>query len=133
MLTIFVGDEKPMEFSETRPIYLQIREHICERILTGEWRPMERIPSVRDMALLTGVAPNTVVRSYESLYDDGIIFNRRGLGFFVREDAVQKIKSMKKSEFMEDEIPSMFRKMGLLGIPFDELQRLYSEYSDLDR
>jgi len=123
----------PMEFSDNKPIYLQIRDNICDRILLEEWKAGERIPSVREMAADMGVNPNTMMRSYENLERDGIIFNRRGVGFFVGEYAVTRIASGRKTEFVEDELPMMFRKMGLLGISFDELQRLYSEYSDSDR
>jgi len=122
-----------MEFSDNKPIYLQIQDNICDRILLGEWKVGERIPSVREMAADIGVNPNTLMRSYESLERKGVIFNRRGMGFFVSDDALSRITAGKKAEFMEEDIPMMFRKMGLLGISFDELRRLYSEYSDLDR
>lgn len=122
-----------MDFSDGRPIYLQILDNICDRILLGEWKAGERIPSVREMAADMGVNPNTMMRSYENLERNCIIFNRRGVGFFVCEDALSRIMSERRAGFIEDEIPMMFRKMRLLGISFDELHRLYSDYSDLDR
>lgn len=122
-----------MDFSDDRPIYLQIRDNICDRILLGEWKAGERIPSVREMAADVGVNPNTMMRAYENLERSGIIFNRRGVGFFVCDDAAARMISERKAGFVENELPMIFRKMGLLGISFDELRRLYSEYSDSDR
>ena len=81
-----------MQFSEDKPIWRQIYELIATRILSGEWQEAERIVSVRELAAEVGVNPNTVMRSYEKLEGDGIIFNRRGIGFFVSEGAKGHIK-----------------------------------------
>ena len=83
-----------IQFTEEKPIWRQIYELIAMRILSGEWAEMERIVSVREMAAAVGVNPNTVMRSYEKLEADGIIFNRRGIGFFVSEGAKDHIKQL---------------------------------------
>ena len=80
-----------MQFSEEKPIWRQIYEFIAMRILSGEWCESERIMSVREMAASVGVNPNTVMRSYEKLETDGIIYNRRGVGFFVSEGARERL------------------------------------------
>ena len=72
-----------MEFSENRPIYLQISDVICEKILSGELRAEDRLMSVREYGALIGVNPNTMMRTYEKLTNDGIIYNKRGIGYFV--------------------------------------------------
>lgn len=92
-----------MEFSENKPIYLQISETISERILSGEVKPEDRIPSVREYGASIGVNPNTVMRSYEKLTADGIIYNKRGIGYFVAPGAREIILEESRRRFMEEE------------------------------
>ena len=105
-----------MEFSGNKPIYLQIFDLICERILSGSLQSEARIPSVREYGAEIGVNPNTVMRTYEKLTADGIIFNRRGIGYFVAPDAVGIIREAQRKQFLEEELPLILRKMQLLGI-----------------
>lgn len=115
-----------MEFSENKSIYLQICDAICERILNGELIPDSRIPSVREYGGEIGVNPNTVMRSYERLTTDGIIYNRRGIGYFISTNAKNIVLEKLKKDFLEDELPAIIRKMKLLGINADEISRLYN-------
>lgn len=110
-----------MNFNDTRPIYLQIYDNICEMILTGRLIPEERILSVRDFGAEIGVNPNTVIRSYERLTSEGIIYNRRGIGYFVSADAREIILRSQRKEFLEKELPEILRRMELLGIKPEEL------------
>lgn len=105
-----------MEFSGNKPIYLQIAEVICDRILSGELQPEARIPSVREYGAEIGVNPNTVMRTYEKLTADGIIFNKRGIGYFVAPDAIGIIRNVQRQHFLEEELPAILRKMQLLDI-----------------
>ena len=105
-----------MEFSGNKPIYLQIAEVICDRILSGELQPEARIPSVREYGAEIGVNPNTVMRTYEKLTADGIIFNKRGIGYFVAPDASGVIRNVQRQQFLEEELPAILRKMRLLDI-----------------
>ena len=105
-----------MEFSENKPIYLQIFDAICDRILSGELKPEERIPSVREYGADVGVNPNTVMRTYEKLTSDGIIFNKRGIGYFVSAQAKDIILGVQRKAFLEEEVPQILRKLELLGL-----------------
>ncbi|MCQ2134372.1 MAG: GntR family transcriptional regulator [Bacteroidales bacterium] len=105
-----------MDFSENKPIYLQICDAICERILSGEFKPDERIPSVREYGATIGVNPNTVMRTYEKLTEDGVIFNKRGIGYFVSPDALNVVLENERKEFIENELPAIIKRMKLLGI-----------------
>lgn len=105
-----------MEFSDNRPIYLQICDSICERILCGELEPDTRIPSVREYGADIGVNPNTVMRSYEKLTSEGIIYNRRGIGYFISPEARETVLNTQRREFLENELPAILRRMKLLGI-----------------
>lgn len=108
-----------MQFSEDKPIWRQIYELIAMRILSGEWREMERIVSVRELAAEVGVNPNTVMRSYEKLDGDGIIFNRRGIGFFVAEGAKEHIRCLERQKFMSEELPKLRERLELLGLDIE--------------
>ena len=105
-----------MEFNSNKSIYLQICDAICEQILSGTLRPDERIPSVREYGAEIGVNPNTIMRSYEKLTADGIIYNKRGIGYFISPDAHETVLAAQRKEFMEEELPQILRRMKLLGI-----------------
>lgn len=108
-----------MQFSEDKPIWRQIYELIAMRILSGEWLEGERIVSVRELAAEVGVNPNTVMRSYEKLDGDGIIFNRRGIGYFVAEGAKEHIKQLERQKFIDEELPKLRDRLELLGLHID--------------
>lgn len=117
-----------MEFRDNKAIYLQIAEYVCEHILLEKWPSDQKIPSVREMAVTLEVNPNTVMRTYELLQNKNIINNKRGIGFFVAEEAVANVKSYRKAQFMEDELPPVFRNLYLLNIDFEELQTRYNTF-----
>lgn len=110
-----------MEFNPNKAIYLQIRDSICEKILSGELKSDDRIPSVRDFGASIGVNPNTVMRTYERLTMEGVIFNKRGIGYFIAEGARDIVLESYRKEFLEDELPVVIRKMELLELDPKEL------------
>lgn len=105
-----------MEFNQNRPIYLQIADSISERILSGELSEGDRILSVRELGAELGVNPNTAMRSYEKLTQDGIIYNQRGIGYFVSEGARNIALEAMRRDFMENEVPQFLRRMQLLEL-----------------
>lgn len=117
-----------MQFRETSSIYLQIAEYICEKILLKQWKVDERIPSVRELAMQLEVNPNTVMRTYEFLQQQNIIYNQRGIGYFVAADAVKNATQYRKSEFLENELPSLFRNLFLLGMDVEELKPRFEKF-----
>ncbi len=116
-----------MDFNQHKPIYLQIAEQIEDKILSGTLRADERIDSVREMATALGVNPNTVMRSYEFLERGEVIYNKRGVGFFISTEAREKIKFSRKKNFLENEIPTLFAKMDLLEVDIEEVVNLYNQ------
>ncbi len=116
-----------MDFRENTSIYVQIRDYICEKILLEKYEQGERIPSVRELGVQLEVNPNTVLRGYELLQNEEIIFNKRGVGYFVQEDAVKKIQKIKKEDFIKTTLPDVFKTMRLLDINFNELKELYEK------
>ena len=116
-----------MDFEKKQAIYLQIGDLICENILSGKWSADQKIPSVREMAGSIEVNPNTVMRTYAFLQDMGIIYNRRGIGYFVAEDALEKTRNMKKADFINRDLPELFKTMDLLDIDFEDLKEYYRQ------
>ena len=112
-----------MEFNSNKPIYLQIADTICEQILSGQLAPDDRVLSVREYGVQIGVNPNTIMRSYEKLTDDGIIYNRRGIGYFVCPDAREKVLAALRAEFIDCQWPEVLRKIRLLGLDIETLPR----------
>ena len=113
---------KIMEFNGNKSIYLQICDAIYERILSGELGPDMRIPSVREYGAEIGVNPNTVMRSYEKLTNEGVIYNKRGIGYFITREALAIVLQTMRDDFMNNELPQILRKMELLGISIEDLE-----------
>ncbi len=118
-----------MEFNDPRGIYLQIADRMRERILSAEWNDGERIPSVREMAVELGVNPNTVARSYQVLVERQLIVNHRGKGYFITDNAAERILTDMKEEFMKRELLKIARKMRMLSIEPDELYSKLNAHS----
>mgnify|MGYP003348207001 CR=1 FL=1 len=110
-----------MEFDANKPIYLQISDVLCDKILSGELKEGDRIQSVREWGAQIGVNPNTVARSYDFLTERGVIFNKRGIGFFIAEGAKDAVLKEEKRIFVEEELPSFRKRADLLGIDLKEL------------
>lgn len=117
-----------MEFTGDKAIYIQIKDFVMEGILLGQWQPEGKIPSVRELGGDIEVNPNTVIRAYDLLQQSQIIYNKRGLGFFVSSNAVEIINREKKKEFVENELPALFKTLDLLKMDISELNELYQKY-----
>jgi GntR family transcriptional regulator len=116
-----------MDFQESQAIYLQIAHSLCENVLSGAWKPGDRAPAIRELAESLAVNPNTVVRTYAYLQDQGIIYNQRGIGYFVAEKAPDVTLDLERKRFVGRELPRVFRIMDLLHISFEDLRKLYKE------
>jgi GntR family transcriptional regulator len=117
-----------MQFRESQAIYLQSADHVCEKILLKDWKTEERIPSVRELAVQLEVNPNTVMRTYEFLTQQEIIYNQRGIGYFVAPNAVKNAQQYRRNDFVEKDLPQVFRTMYLLGMEPDELKPRFEKY-----
>lgn len=105
-----------MDFNNNIPIYIQIYNEICEKVLSQDYLPESRLESVREYGAKIGVNPNTIARSYEKLTTDGIIYNKRGIGYFVSPEAPGIILERYRKDFLENEVPQLLRKMKLLNL-----------------
>lgn len=119
-----------MRFRPDKPIFQQIAENIEDQVLRGELQPEERIPAVRDLAIAIEVNPNTVVRSFLDLEQSGVIFKKRGLGYFLSSDAREKILARRKKDFLQHALPEFVRTMRLLGVSLEQLTSYYDLNKD---
>ncbi len=118
-----------MNFKDNKAIYLQIADRIGNDILNCHLPVDGKIPSVREMAAMIEVNANTVARTYEYLQQSGIIYTKRGLGYFVSPDAHDIIVSQRKQLLTEHgEMDYFLSQLKAVGITPDELKQIYSEF-----
>ena len=118
-----------MQFQNNGPaIYLQIADYICEKILLKEWKAEDKVPSVRELAVQLEVNPNTVMRTYDFLKQQDIINDKRGVGYFITPEAYKSAVAYRKTEFLEKELPTVFRTMNMLGIEPEDLSIRFEKF-----
>ena len=105
-----------MDFQDSKAIYLQIADRICENIMTGVYRDDERIPSVRECAVDLQVNPNTAQRAYEQLQQSELIYLKRGMGYYVSPGAGARIIERRRGEFFNDTLPELLQEMRRLSV-----------------
>lgn len=117
-----------MNFSNSdKAIFMQIADRICDEIISGKYKDDDRIPSVREYAVLLEVNTNTVVKSYDYLAREEIIYNKRGLGYYVTAGANLHILKIRRDEFIQQTLPELFRRMKLLGIGLEDIEKAFKK------
>ena len=114
-----------MNFTNDKPIYIQMADRLMDEILADKYKDDDRIPSVREYAVLLEVNTNTAVKAYDELARANIIYNKRGLGYFVTPGAKKQILKERKRAFMKERLPELFRQMQLLGITLEDVKVAY--------
>lgn len=122
-----------MDFKSSKGIFLQIADNLCRQILEGELKPGDRVPSVRDLAAEFEVNRNTVMRTYTNLQDAGIFDNKRGIGFFIAENAVELVRTGEKTEFYNHDLPEFISKVKLLKLNPQDLADLLTAIHNNDQ
>ncbi len=117
-----------MGIKENRPIYLQLADWLMDEIIAEHFLPDERVPSVRDCAARSEVNANTAVRAYEHLEKANIIYNKRGLGYFVAPNAVKLIVEARRQEFFTNEMTYFFSRLRTMGMTPEELSTHYKHF-----
>ena len=117
-----------MDFKQDKAIYMQLVDRLCDEILCGKYQADDRIPSVREFAVMLEVNTNTVVKAYDQLSLSGIIYTRRGLGFFVSSEAKEHILQTRREKFMQESLPEVFHQMKLLGISIDLVNEQWKQF-----
>ena len=117
-----------MNFKDNKAIYLQIADRIGDQILSGTLMPDGKVPSVRELAAEIEVNANTVARTYDHLQQSGVIYTKRGLGYFVSPEAKEKIVSLRREQLMQGEMDYFMGQLKAVGITPAELQQIYQDY-----
>lgn len=117
-----------MDFRNSQAIYIQIAEYVCEQILLKKWSLGDKIISIRDLAINMEVNPNTVQRAYDLLQQQDIIINKRGIGYFIADEAMDRILVFRRDQFMKNELPVFLRNIYLLKIDFKDLKIAFEDF-----
>lgn len=115
-----------MDFKTNKPIYQQIIDYCFNKVLAQEWSEDSKVPSVRELALELSVNTHTVLKAYEYLQDEEIIYAKRGLGFFLATDALSRVNTACREEFYETTLNEVFNEMDRLQISIEEIVTHYN-------
>ncbi len=118
-----------MEFRANKAIYVQIADQFNSQILKGVWKADEKVPSVRQLAVELEVNPNTVMRTYSMLQKQGIIYNKRGIGYFVSPQAKTILLDQMKKQFIDNELPDFFERINLLKLSIKDIEKYYEKWN----
>jgi GntR family transcriptional regulator len=116
-----------VDFKPNYPIYLQVADFICERVLKDQWRNGDKLPPLKDLAVTTSVNPNTVIKALGFLVDNNILSTQRGVGYFLTDNALATTLDLKRRQFIDEVLPEVFSSMDLLGLGVNDLTRIYKE------
>jgi GntR family transcriptional regulator len=109
------------EWTDSQPIYRQLRDRVVAMILDGVLNEGDPLPSVRTVAAESRINPLTVMKSYQQLADEGLVEKRRGLGMFINAGARALLLSAERQRFLEDEWPRVHATIKRLGLSSEEL------------
>ncbi len=110
-----------VEWSDSAPIYRQLKERVVAMMLDGELKPGDALPSVRQVAAEYQLNPITVSRAYQELADEQLVEKRRGLGMYVTEGANARLLQSERERFLREEWPLVLERIQRLGLSMEEL------------
>ncbi len=116
-----------IDFESEIPIYLQIAAQIEDAVLAGAFAEETQVPSTTEISTIYKINPATVLKGMTLLVDDGILYKKRGVGMFVKQGAVEKIREKRQKSFYDDYILRVLDEANKLGINTDELIRMIAE------
>jgi len=117
--------QRMMTFTNDKPIFQQMADRLEDEILADTYHDDDRIPSVREYAVMLEVNTNTAVKAYEQLARENIIYNKRGMGYFVTPGARQQILKERRQTFLQQKLPELFRQMRLLEIEWNDVNEAW--------
>ncbi len=115
----------PWNLDSDRPIYLQLMERIQHDIISGTYKPGDKLPSVRELAMEASVNPNTMQKALSELERIGLVHSRRTSGRFITEDETM-IKKL-KTETAAKHIREFLKSMEHLGLTRQEILELVQD------
>ncbi|MBO4944763.1 MAG: GntR family transcriptional regulator [Muribaculaceae bacterium] len=118
------------EFKSGQPIYRQIVTAACSNILSGAWADGAKIPSARELAVDLAVNTRTVLKATDYLQEQGIIYPKRGMGYYTVDNARQKVYELLRREFFSETVPQIAGRIRELGISPDDLAEYLKKYQE---
>lgn len=112
----------PWDLDNDRPIYLQLMDRIRQDIVAGLYAPGDKLPSVRELALIASVNPNTMQKALSELEREGLVYSQRTSGRFITED--EKMIKQLKNDLAIEQIRKFFEQMKQLGFQEEETLNL---------
>lgn len=103
------------------PIYQQIAERIRDEVLTGSLATDDPVMSTNQFAEFYGINPATAAKAFHQLIDEGVLYQRRGVGMFVAEGARERLSGDRRSRYVDEVLDPAIDRALVLGIPLDEL------------
>jgi DNA-binding transcriptional regulator YhcF (GntR family) len=110
------------EWSDSQPIYRQLRDRVVAMILDGVLKEGDPLPSVRNVAAEYRVNPLTVLKGYQQLADEGVVEARRGRGMFVNAGARDLLMRSERQKFFAEEWPRIQKNIQRLGLTAEDLR-----------
>lgn len=104
-----------------KPIFIQIAEQLEDSIFTGVFPEESKIPSTNEISVLLGINPHTVLKGMNLLVDEEVIYKKRGLGMFVKEGAVERIRQKRQSQFYSQYIAALIQEASKLRMTKEEI------------
>ena len=102
--------------TQTRPVYLKLRDQIAAAILDGTYQEGEMLPSVRALAAKEGANPLTVAKAYQQFQSDGLVAVQRGVGMYVVDGAAERLRESERKQFVREEWPAIQQRIERLGL-----------------
>lgn len=110
--------------TDTRPVYIKLRDIIAAAILDGTYGEGDMLPSVRALAAREGANPLTVAKAYQGFQNDGLIEVQRGVGMFVAKGATDKLRDHERQDFLKNVWPPVRAQMARIGLSIDDLMKM---------
>ncbi len=107
--------------TESKPVYLKLRDEIAAAILDGRFSEGDMLPSVRAFAADQGANPLTVAKAYQIFQDSGLVEVKRGVGLFVAQGAVASLRNSERENFLNNVWPEVRNQMRRAGVSLSEL------------
>lgn len=116
-----------MEFAADKPIFRQVADYCVGRINSGAWAEGERLPSTKELAVELAVNNRTVMKAYDMLSDAEVIYQRRGMGYYVAENAGNKLRELLRREFIDTTLPNLRHEMQRAEISAEDLFKMLNQ------
>ena len=113
-----------------KPIFVQIAEGIEEAILSKTFAEESQIPSITEFSVMYKINPATALKGINILVDNGIIYKKRGIGMFVCQGAVHKLKEKRKNQFFDNFISNMVSEAKKIGITKEDIINMIEKEYD---